>query len=267
MLLSSVILVLREVLEAALLFSLLMALSRRVGISCRWVWASLVAGLLGAAIYGFNIDRVSDWFDGVGQEVVNALLQIMIYVLLCMLAAVTARRIRGSVILPGLFVWLMAGSLALAIVREGSEIMIYLSGFLQVQELLVPVLAGSTIGAGIGISVGAVFYFSLLNLSRQAAIVIGAVLLALVAAGMAAQATQLLIQADWLPAQYPVWDSSWLIEEQSVTGQLLYALVGYESTPTLLQVGAHLSAVIIIILIAWFAGGGEWRHAGLQRDA
>ena len=46
MLLSSVILVLREVLEAALLFSLLMALSKRLGISCRWVVVALITGSL-----------------------------------------------------------------------------------------------------------------------------------------------------------------------------------------------------------------------------
>ena len=254
MLLSSVVLVLREVLEAALLFSLLMALSRRMGISCRWVLVALVAGFFGAAIYGFNIDRVSEWFDGVGQEVVNALLQIAIYVLLCMLAVFSVRRARGAAISPALMSVLMAASLALAVVREGSEIMIYLSGFLQVRDQLVPVLAGSAIGAGIGVSVGAVFYFALLSLGRRAAIVTGAVLLVLVAGGMAAQASQLLIQADWLPSQYPLWDSSWLIAEQTVTGQLLYALVGYEATPTALQLFIYLAALVLLVGAATLFG-------------
>jgi high-affinity iron transporter len=247
MLLSSVILVLREVLEAALLFSLLMALSRRLRISFRWVWVALLAGLLGAAIYGFNIDRVSDWFDGVGQEVVNALLQIVIYVLLCGLAVLAVRNARVRSASVRTIVLVMTATLSLAVVREGSEIMIYLSGFLQVPDLLLPVLAGSVIGAGIGISVGTVFYYALLNLGRRAAGLTGAVLLSLVAAGMIAQAVQLLIQADWLPSQYPLWDSSWLVEEQTVTGQLLYALVGYEATPTLLQIVFYVAAIGVLV--------------------
>jgi high-affinity iron transporter len=250
MLLSSVILVLREVLEAALLFSLLMALSKRLGISYRWVVVALITGLLGAAIYGFNIDRVSGLFDGVGQEVVNAALQIVIYFLLCALVIIAMRRYQGDAVPGQLVTVLMAISVMLAVVREGSEIMIYLSGFLQVKDLLVPVLAGSVIGAGIGLSVGAVFYFALLTIEQRAAVIAGGVLLCLVAAGMASQATQLLIQADWLPSQYPVWDSSWLISEQTVGGQLLYALVGYEATPTPLQLFMYCASLLLILGIA-----------------
>jgi high-affinity iron transporter len=254
MLLSSVILVLREVLEAALLFSLLMAMSGRLGISCRWVWVALVVGMSGAAIYGFNIDIVSDWFEGVGQEVVNAFLQIAIYLLLCVLVAVTLRPGGGSGFSSRSIEILMATSVALAVVREGSEILIYLSGFLQVEDLRVPVLAGSAIGAGIGISVGGVFYYALLNLGRRVAVIIASVLLVLVAAGMVSQAAQLLIQADWLPSQYPLWDSSWLVGEQSVSGQLLYALIGYESTPTAVQMTIYLASILLIIGIAVLAG-------------
>jgi high-affinity iron transporter len=262
MLLSSVIFVLREVLEAALLLSLLLAMSKRLGISYRWVIVALATGLFGAAIYGFNIDLVSEWFEGVGQEVVNAALQIIIYILLCMLAALSVRRHQGHAASDALISLLMVASVMLAIVREGSEIMIYLSGFLQVTELLMPVLIGSIIGAGIGMSVGAVFYYALLNLAPRAAVVTGGVLLSLVAAGMAAQATQLLIQADWLPSQYPVWDSSWLVAEQSIFGQVLYALVGYEATPTPLQLFIHIASFILIVAIALVAGRREPHATG-----
>jgi len=254
MLLTSVILVLREVLEAALLFSLLMALSRRVGISCRWVWVALAMGLLGAAIYGFNIDLVSEWFDGVGQEVVNAFLQIAMYVMLCVIAALAVRRSRGLPMLDTQMSVLMASSILIAITREGSEILIYLSGFLQARDQLLPVLTGSVIGAGIGVSVGAVFYYALLSLSRRVAVITGSILFVLVAAGMAAQAAQLFIQADWLPSQYPLWDTSWLISEQSVTGQLLYALISYEASPTPLQLAVHMSSVALLALVTLFFG-------------
>jgi len=250
MLLSSVILVLREVLEAALLFSLLMSLSRRLGISCRWVFLALAVGLLGAAIYGFNIDTVSEAFDGVGQELINAFLQISIYLVLCAIAGFSLAHLRGASISRIVFVTLMTSCVALGIVREGSEIMIYLSGFLSVEYLRVSVLAGSAIGAGIGISVGAVFYYLLLNFGRTMALGVGAALLMLVAAGMASQASLLLIQADWLPSQYPLWDSSWLVSEQSVTGQLLYALVGYEATPTPIQIIAYASSMVLLVAIA-----------------
>jgi len=266
MLLTSVVFVLREVLEAALLLSLLLSLSKRLGIRISWAIIALIAGILGAAVYGFNIDIVSEWFEGVGQEVLNAALQTGIYLLLCGVAILAMRRHRERSASDDLLRVVMALSVAFAIVREGSEIMIYLSGFLQASDLLVPVLAGSVLGAGIGVSAGAVFYYSLLSLKRRAAVITGGLLLALVAAGMVAQVTQLLTQADWLPSQYPVWDSSWLVEENSVTGQVLYALIGYEATPAPLQIIVHGSAFVLIILLALLSGRsgaqqGERAHA------
>ena len=111
------------------------------------------------------------------------------------------------------------------------------------------VLAGSAIGLGIGMSAGAIFYFALLNLKPQTSRIVCAGLMALVAAGMIAQATQSLIQADWLPSQYPLWDSSWLADEQSVTGQLLYALIGYEATPTALQASFYFGGFILLLVV------------------
>jgi len=259
MLLSSVILVLREVLEAALLFSLLMTLSMRVGISLRWVIVALVAGTLGAAVCGFNIDRVTELFDGVGQELLNAALQLCIFALMCGVCVAAVLLIRGFRLPSQLLPVLMAASVILAITREGSEIMIYLSGFLQVSDKWASVLTGSVIGAGIGVSVGAVFYFLLMTLSPMLAALSGAAILSLVSAGMILQATELLIQADWLPADYPLWDTSTLLSEQSVAGQLLYALIGYEATPTALQLASYLAALAVIIGAVILAA--RWRPA------
>jgi high-affinity iron transporter len=212
----------------------------------------------GVALLGVGGGAVAvELFDGVGQEVINASLQILIYIFLCVLAAATVRHSRGFELPGQLFSILMTASVMLAIIREGSEIMIYLSGFMQIKDQLIFVLSGSIIGAGIGVSVGAVFYYALLNLGRRAAILVGAALLALVAAGMVSQATQLLIQADWLPSQYPLWDSSSLISEHTVTGQLLYALVGYEATPTPLQMLIYVAPLLLIIGVGVMVG---WRR-------
>ena len=82
MLLNSVIIVLREVLEAALMISILLALSKQINISYSWIIWSLLIGTVGAVVYGISIPMVSEWFDGVGQEVTNALMQYAVYILL-----------------------------------------------------------------------------------------------------------------------------------------------------------------------------------------
>ncbi len=75
---------------------------------------------------------------------------------------------------------------------------------------------------------------------------IGLVLLALFAGNMAAQTILLLTQADWMPYTPQLWDTTGLLTEYSVTGQLLYALIGYEATPSLAQAVSYVAAMLLL---------------------
>jgi len=139
----------------------------------------------------------------------------------------------------------MVTSVIFAITREGSEILIYLSSFTDGRGLLQPVLLGSLVGAGIGASVGALAYYALLNINQSRFPYACIAVVMLIGAGMAGQASLLLIQADWLPSQAPLWNSSSLVAEDSITGQLLYALIGYEATPTPIQAAAYFGGLLL----------------------
>lgn len=247
MLLSSVIIVLREVLEAALLFSILIALSKQMGLNFRWLVLSLLIGVIGAFSYGLNIYNVSDWFDGVGQEVSNALIQLVIYCMLVLYMLMLSHFLYKKKISTFLLSFIMIVIISLAMTREGAEIILYFFSVTHSETYYLVVLIGMTIGASIGISVGLLFYYLLCSFKPERSIFIGLVLLLMVSAGMVSQASLLLIQADWLPAQLPLWDSSELLSEKSVAGQLLYALLGYESTPTAIQAGLYLLGLILPI--------------------
>lgn len=78
------------------------------------------------------------------------------------------------------------------------------------------------------------------------------VLLCLIAGNMGSQVVLLLTQADWLPYTPIAWDSSSALPENSVVGYLLYALIGYEATPSMLQVGIYLFGIALILLSPLF---------------
>lgn len=256
MLLTSVIIVLREVLEAALIISVLLALGDGISVGRRWAIWGIGIGFVAAAVYAGNSATVSDWLDGVGQEVVNALLQLAIYCALTLIVVLCSSRRERTARRGKSIVVLMMVTVSFAICREGSEILIYLSGFAYDRELLEPVLLGGIVGAGIGISVGALTYYLLLNINRNWSPYAGIGVIILIGAGMAGQATLLLIQADWLPAQLSLWDSSGWVSESSLTGQLLYALIGYEATPTPIQAGAYFGGLLLpLVLILLFRRG------------
>ena len=262
MLLTSVIIVLREVLEAALLVSILSALSAERGIRRGWIGWALMCGLVSALGLGYGIDTVSNWFDGFGQEVSSAYMQFAIYlamaVLLLLLGTPAGAGERNTRMIPVV----MAMIVALATSREGFEVLVYVFGFAGNLKHLLAVLVGSAIGAGIGISIGALIYYLLRSMPRDPSHFVSLFLLVLVAAALVSQASLLLIQADWLPSQLPVWDSSAVIAEDSVAGQLLYALIGYEATPTAIQAGFYFGGALLMLLVG---AGSAFRHR-LHRD-
>lgn len=251
MLVNSVIIVLREVLEAALMISILLSLSARIQLGNRWLLTGVALGITGAIAYATSLAPVSDMFDGVGQEIVNAAIHLGVFVALVSVVFLVARRSesrRGTRLLAGA----MSAAIALAMTQEGSEIFIYVSGFMQMEEFVSGVSIGSLAGAAIGFSVGVFFYYFLQSLSARRALRVSLVLLAFAAASMCIQATGLLIQADLLQADAPVWDTSKLIGEGSIIGQLLYALVGYEATPSALEVAAYAGSLVTMLAAAMF---------------
>ena len=249
MLANSVILVLREVLEAAVLVSVLLALSRALGQDLRWGWWPLPLALLGSVVFASSLDTLTDALDGAGQEVANASLQVLVFA--CAVGVVFLEGIWSARHWP-VMRGVMIAAVTLALVREGSEIWLYVSGFAAAVEARASVLTGSAIGAGIGISLGVLLYSALRALPVTWQRAACRVLLAFIGAGMVMQATLLLEQVDWLEARQPLWDSGFLVSESSIGGELLYAVFGYEATPSPLQ-GLLYLASLVAFVVAHFA--------------
>ena len=258
MLLTSTVLILQEMLEAALVISVLLAFSVLNGLSRRWLWLALGLGPIAALLYARRVAEVSEWFDYRGLEMVNASIQFAIC--LCIFAFGWLRWRRPPQGHWRLLSGLMALIVTLAMVREGFEILLYASGFPPASEHWPAMMVGSLLGAGIGISAGALLYYALVQLGGQRLLL---VLLALFSGNMAAQGTLLLIQADILPSGQPLWSTAAILPEGTLTGQVLYALIGYEATPNVLQVAAYgLGCLLALSLfaLAWPPRHGD-HHA------
>lgn len=255
MLLNSVVLVLQETLEAALLISMLLVISYQQLSRTSWLPVGLLVGVIFSLYYASQMAVVSEWFDYVGQEVVNAMLQILIVMLIvvCSWALFKSRRLitQGDPLkrnhFTDIFTFSATGAVALAITREGPEVFLYLNGFLQTSEHFQPVMIGSSIGFGIGVSIGILFFYGLLNLPDGWRLKVPVFFLALFAGNMLSQAVLQLTQADWISSARALWDSSGWLPENSIAGQLLYALVGYEATPSSFQIIAYAIGVTLVV--------------------
>jgi high-affinity iron transporter len=248
MLLNAVIIILREVLEAALIISVFLALSQLLNRNLWWMLLALIIGFSGAYIYAVNLSAISMAMEGTGQEVLNAVLHSVIFLALLIFMITVPHQAHPMWRRINLMTIVLA--VITAIVREGSEIILYIKGFIGIPDLLSPVLMGSAVGAGIGLSVGVFFYYLLVNMRTSHGIWLGYLILLLIGGSMVAQAVEFMIQADYIAASAPVWDSSAIISERSAVGQLLYALVGYEATPAPQQAAAYFCSIGLLVVAA-----------------
>lgn len=242
MLIDTVLIVLRETLEAGVVISMMLVIIRQQQLGLHHLFSALALGLVGAVIYAGNLRAVSEWFDYTGQEVVNACLQYAIFAALLMIVTLLALKTQKAKMLLALAI---QSAIALALTREGAELIILYSGYIAADNPLASTILSGFLGLGIGSSVGVLIYY-LLRLGSPAFTQRGqALALSLIACGMVVQGTQLMIQADWLSANAPLWDSNWLLAESSVLGQLCYALIGYESTPSSTEAAFYLGALAL----------------------
>src|SRR5678816_4453747 len=118
---------------------------------------------------------------------------------------------------------------ALAVLREGSEVVLFAYGMLAGGSASGGLVTGGVLGLLSGVAAGVAMYAGLLRIPMRHFFRATNGLLILLAAGLAA-AAGFLNQADVLPTLAdPLWDSSWLLTDDAWLGRALHALVGYLS--------------------------------------
>lgn len=259
--LSSVILVLREVLEAALIISLLLALTGKLKLNLRWGFLGLAGGLLGSWCLAHYFYQVTEAMDGAGQELLNTLLLLVVIGSLVIVGLMVVPLSCASIFkqTPNatcqkilqklnssryLFYGFFLIAVSAAMSREGSEIWIYMSSFFNRRDVLYSALVGGAIGAGIGISLGALAYYLFTFMPRKYFLLVFLLTVSLIAGGLAMQVGKELMQIGWLESAQPIWDTSFIVDEHSLSGELLYALLGYEAKPTTIQSLLYLLTIM-----------------------
>jgi high-affinity iron transporter len=257
--LTAVLLVFREVLEAALIVSVVAAATRGVDGRGRWIGGGIVAGVLGALLVAAFAEGIADAMSGMGQEWFNAGVLLAAVLMIGWHVVWMARHGRelsmqmkslGEAVSVGqrpLVALLLV--VALAVLREGSEIVLFGYGLLAAGGTSsASLLLGAALGLVAGVVLGAVLYAGILRIPLRHFFSATNGLLVLLASGLAASAAGYLVQADVLPAlASPLWDSSWLLSNDSVIGQTLHVLVGYIARPDGIQALFYLATCVLLL--------------------
>lgn len=265
----AILLVLREVLEAALIITMLMVMTRKLSMSLSWVVAALLLGTASSWLLANYAYQIADAFDGTGQEWTNALLYLLVVLSFIVIALIiapllfnAAPRIRflSPTVIDNKYHRLLISSavfsVGLSLAREVAEIWIYLGGFMQQPDKLQSALIGGAIGVGIGVSLGAITYYLLVYISARRFFYLLFGFFTLLCGGLSMQIAKQLLQIGMLDSAAPLWDTSSIVNEHSWLGELLYALIGYDSSPGAIQVIFYWLAITPLMLAAVW----NWQH-------
>ncbi len=264
--LAALLIVFREVFEAGLIVGIVMAVTAGVPRRGYWIAGGVTAGVLGACVVALFTGGLSELFGGSGQEVFNA--GILGFAVLMLTwhnvwmsrhgrELVAELRAAGEAVVAGSKSLLaLAIVVAIAVLREGSEVVLFLYGVAAAQGgANWAMVGGGFIGLILGSSVCLLTYFGLITIPPRYLFGVTSALIALLAAGMAAQAIAFLEQANIVTAlDETVWNTSWILSDSSFLGRALHTLIGYVDQPTAMQVVVYAATLgTIVVLMKLFA--------------
>jgi high-affinity iron transporter len=271
--LAALIIVFREVFEAGLIVGIVLAVTGSVPHRDRWIAAGVLAGAVAACLVAAFAGALSQLFEGMGQEVFNAAILCIAVVMLTWHNVWMARHgkeIAGEMRTIGQAVaaghkplWALAIVVGVAVLREGSEVALFLYGVAASGGGSAMMLAiGGALGLLLATAVCFLTYFGLMRIPPRALFATTTVLITLLAAGMAAQAVAFLESANWLTSlNTVVWDTSWLLSETSIAGRALHTLIGYTDQPTQMQLLVYLAVIVVTFLLMRLIASDHGRHA------
>lgn len=258
--LSSLLITLREGLEAALIIGIVLAYLAQTGNrrAFRPVWlgtglaviASLIAG---AAVY-FTAGELTapgeQIFEGVATLTAAGILTWMIFWMRRQAINIKGQlqaEIRSA--LGSGSSWGLVGLAFVAVAREGIETVLFLFAATRVAESAILSTSGGLIGLAVAIAIGYTIYKGTSRLNLRTFFNITSILLIFFAAGLLAHSIHEFQEIGFVPTVVEhVWDTSRVLSEESILGRFLTALFGYNANPSAVEVIVYLGYLGITLL-------------------
>jgi high-affinity iron transporter len=261
--LATLVIFLREGVEASLIIAILLAYLNRVGRREHFrdvflgVGAALILATAGGAvafqtIRSYNGSRGQTIFETITYLLAATVLTYMTFWMRRHARSLsTELRARADAALDGRARWGLALLAFQAVGREGLETVVFTLAIIF-STSTAGALSGAVIGLAGGLGIAFVIYRlgHKLNLARFFTVI--GVLLMVFAAGLLADSVQNLQELGWLPVlDAPMWHSAWLLSQDSAFGDVLHNFFGYSDAPTPLQLliyVGYLATVVVIYL-------------------
>ncbi|HEY0258819.1 MAG TPA: iron uptake transporter permease EfeU [Lacisediminihabitans sp.] len=260
--LATLVIGLREGLEAALIVGILAAFLRRNGRSLRAMWIGVITAVLLSIGVGAVLEAVSLALPQAQQEGLETIIGAV-----------------AVAFVTGMIVWMnthasglkreiessataalgegTAGALAvmafLAVLKEGFETSVFLLATFQSSTSVAAAIGGAALGILIAVGIGIGIYHGGVRINLGRFFRITGVFLVFVAAGLVLTALRTAHEAGWLNVgQQRTVDLSWLAPNGSIQSALVTGVLGIPADPRVIEAlgwGSYL--VIVLTIVFW----------------
>ncbi len=253
--LATTVIVLREMLEICLIVGMLFAALKALPNRIKLLSIGIISGIITSIILALSFYKISNLFDGDGQEIVNITiisLSIIFLALTILWINKNAKTLHNKITKASIETkaFPIIVIIALAIAREGAELTLFLHGILASGTKIIELLIGSLLGFIIGTILGYLIYAGLLKISAKYFFRTINIMLALLAAGLSSQLANYLNAIDIIEKfSSTMWNISSILTNESILGKILHGLVGYHSNPSQLQVIFYIGTLFFMLFL------------------
>jgi high-affinity iron transporter len=254
---ASMLITLREGLEAALIVGIMLSVLRKLGQTdrSRPVWAGVLAALFASVVAGLALNALGVAFEGRGEQIFEGVTMLLaggVLTWMIFWMQRQGRRVQAELesdvrraVTAG-SAWGLFGLAFAAVVREGIETVLFLTAA-AFTATPAQTLVGAGLGLALAIILGWLIFSAGKRLNLRVFFRVTGILLILFAAGLVARGVHEFQEAALLPMVVEhVWDINPILNESSLLGAFLKAIFGYNGNPSLLEALVYCAYFVIV---------------------
>ncbi|PYY32327.1 iron uptake transporter permease EfeU [Curtobacterium sp. MCBD17_030] len=260
--LATLVIGLREGLEATLIVGIIAAFLRRNRVPLGPMWTGVGVAVLLSIAVGLGLQAVEQALPQAQQEAMEALIGIVAVVFVTGMIVWMRSHARhlgreleasASAALGRGTAWALAGMAFLAVLKEGFETSVFLLATFQASSDTGPAAVGAVVGIATAVVIGYGIYTGGVRLDLAKFFTGTGVFLVFVAAGLVLTVLRRAHEAGWVViGQQRTVDLAWLAPNGSVRGALVTGVLGIPPDPRVVEVlGWVLYVVPVLALSLW----------------
>jgi high-affinity iron transporter len=273
--LATLVIGLREGLEAALIVGIIAAFLRKNGKSLTAMWLGVALAIILSIAVGVGLDLVEQALPQASQEgmesIIGAIAIVFVTGMILWMNANAGGMKReleaeAAEALSLGSAYALAVMAFLAVLKEGFETAVFLLATFSAAQSAALAASGAVIGVLLAVAIGWGIYVGGVKLNLSKFFRVTGAFLILVAAGLVITSLRTAHEAGWLNAgQQGAVNLSWLVAPGTVQSALITGVLGIPADPRLIEVLGWFAYLLPVTLVVfWPAARRPRRHAAIR---